>query len=138
MINSMLHSFILAQIFGLYFIIIAVIMMSRVAFYRKFIQNLQSDSAVVIVSGTMGLLLGLFLIDIHNIWVMKPRVFVTIVCWLIFIKSLLLLAMPEELLAWSRKVSAGMGYYFIVIFMAIFGIILLARSFPLYSAVMVH
>ncbi len=131
MFGAVLHSFILAQVFGLYLIIMAVILLSRVKFYREFIQNLTTNSGGLVTGASVGLMLGILLVVIHNNWVMAPQVFVTIICWYVLIKSILWLSFPERMLAMTKRLFAGKGYYFMVAMMAIMGYILLTEGFYL-------
>ncbi len=132
MYGSALYSFILSQIFGIYFIITAVIMLSRVVYYRQLIADLTTESSLIVLGGWLGLLLGLCLVGVHNIWVLKPRVALTLVCWLILIKSLLWLSAPEKMLSITKRVYAGIGYYIVVLVLMLSGIILMSRGYYLY------
>ena len=132
MLGSLLYSFFLSQIFGLFLVITSILMLSRVEFYRKLVHDMKPDNSIIIVGGTIGLLLGLCLVDIHNIWVLKPRIVVTILCWIILIKSLLWLSAPEKMLSMTKKLYAGIGYYILVLFTTLFGVVLMARGFYLY------
>ncbi|WP_133127413.1 hypothetical protein [Legionella nagasakiensis] len=132
MFGALFHSYLLAQIFGLYMIITAIILLSKVSFYREMIQNLQANNVSIVCSASFGLMLGLFLILVHNIWVWEPRVVITIISWFILIKSVLWLAMPESLLHWSKKVYAGPGYYVAVVILFVVGFFLLTKGFYFY------
>lgn len=123
------HSYILGQIFGLYLIIMAIIMLARARYYRDMIRNLKPVSGSVVFGATYGLLLGLFLITVHNHWVWEPDVIVTFLAWLILIKSILWLAYPEAMLRFAKKAYTGKSYYVIIGIAAILGILLMARGY---------
>jgi len=132
MFGSLFHSFVLAQIFGLYMLIMAIVMLSRVNYYREVIQGIQPHTPIIPISAASGLMLGLFLVIIHNIWVMEPRVIVTLICWFILIKSVLWLAIPEHMLTWAKRTYAGSGYYIIAVIMAVLGILMMTKGFYLF------
>ena len=132
MFGTLFHTVLLAQIFGLYLVITATIFLSRVRFFRDLVSSMSAQSGVVFVSSIFGLMLGLFLVDIHNIWVWNPRVAVTILCWSMLLRSVMWLSMPEKAVAITKKVVAGPGYYVAVLFMAIVGIYLLTIGFYKY------
>lgn len=123
------HSFLIAQIFGLFMFIMSVILLSRVKFYRDLINGMKAHSVGAVVGASVGLLLGIFLVVLHNVWLFQSLVIITIVGWFIFIKSVLWLAFPEAVIAWNKKVYSGVGYYFVAAILMIFGILLLSHGF---------
>ncbi|MDP3562076.1 MAG: hypothetical protein Q8R83_07865 [Legionellaceae bacterium] len=129
MSNSMLYSFVLSQILGLFLFIMAVILWSKRTFYRKILMDLKANDPVVFISSIFGLLIGIVLVDTHSIWLLKPRLIVTIACWIIFLKSLLWLAMPERMIALTKRICSGSGYNWGVLFLAIFGLLITVRGF---------
>lgn len=122
------HSFVLAHVFGLYLIIMAIIMLARVGYYREMIRNLQPASGSVVFGAMYGLLLGLLLVTIHNHWEWRPSVIVTFLAWLILIKSILWLAFPETMLRFAKKTYAGKGYYVAIAIAAILGMLLISKG----------
>jgi len=129
--SHLFHSFLLAQLFGLYMVIMAIILLCRVRFYRSLVAGMSAQSGGLIISASFGLMLGLFLVLIHNFWVMEPRVVITVVAWFILIKSILWLSLPEQMLVMSQKLYSGVGYYIVVLFLAIVGIFLMTKGFYL-------
>lgn len=129
MLQVFLHSNILSQIFGLYMVIMAVILLSRVKYYRELVYYMEPRSGSMFMGASFGLMLGLFLVIIHNVWVMEPRVVVTVISWLILAKSILWLSFPECMTRIAKKLYGGAGYYLIVIVLFIFGVFLLTRGF---------
>lgn len=129
MFGALFHSYLLAQVFGLYFIITAIILLSRVRFYRDIIYNLHAKDSAIMFGSSFALLLGLLLVIVHNFWVWEPRVVVTLIAWFILIKSVLWLSLPEGMLRWSKKMYGGAGYYVMVAVLLIVGIFLLTKGF---------
>lgn len=132
MFSAFFHTVIIEQIFGLYLLIMAIIFLSRVKFYREVVHNMKASSGSVFFSSSFGLMLGLFLVVIHNFWVWEPRVIVTILCWLVLVRAVIWLALPEKMVESTKKIAAGSGYYVVAIIMAIIGIYLMTRGFYLY------
>ncbi len=132
MFGSIINSFFLSQILGLYLIISAIIMWSRADFYRDLVRHIDLKHGTLIIGASFGMLLGLFLVDIHNIWVFKPRVVVTLFCWLVLVQSILWLSMPEKMLALMKRVYSGIGYYALTFIMAGLGTILVSRGMYLF------
>lgn len=129
MFGHLFHSFVLAQIFGLYLIIMSVIMLSRVRLFRRLISQMQVESSGLIMGASFGLLLGISMVVVHNIWVWEPRVMVTLLAWFILLKSVLWLSLPDCMLRCAQKVYAGPGYYLVAIVMAVIGVFLMTKGF---------
>jgi len=139
MVPELIHSFMISHIFGLYMIIVAIVMLSRVNHFRSMIAKVQADDIALYISASFGLLLGIFLVDMHNLWVFRPRVLVTLLCWVILIKSILWLAFPVGMTKSSKKIISGNGYYIAVLVLLVWGIFLLARgSFILFYSQVLH
>ena len=132
MFGPFFHTVLIEQIFGLYLLIMALIFLSRVSFYREVVRNMKATSGAVFLSSSFGLLLGLFLVVIHNFWMWEPRIVVTILCWVVLIRSILWLAFPEKMVERTKIIAAGPGYYVVLILLAILGVFLMTRGFYVY------
>ncbi|KTD19025.1 hypothetical protein [Legionella jordanis] len=129
MFSRFFHSYFLAQIVGMYFLIMAIIMLARVNFYRRIITGLTGNYGTIVVAASFALIVGLIMVLTHNFWLWTPHVMVTIVGWLILIKAILWLSIPDTMAAISKQVFNGVGYYVAVAIMAIIAIILLTSGF---------
>lgn len=127
--NDSLHSLFLAQAMGLYFVIVAIIMLARARYYQNILTRAHAGSSSMAVAGTMGLILGILLVLVHNIWVMDIEVLITMVAWLVLIKSVLWLGLPEMMANYTHKVYQGPGYYVLAILAGILGVILMSYGF---------
>ena len=132
MVNPYFHSFVLSQVFGLYLVIMAIIFAARVHYYRKMMKSVKPNAFSVLLGGSLGLLMGLFLVTIHNFWNGFAVDLLSLLFWFILIKSILVLSFPERVIAYSQKLYSGHGYYVMVILSAILGIVLMANGYYLY------
>lgn len=137
-VNLFTHSSLLSQVFGLYLLIMAIIMLSRQSFYRELIMNINPKGPGAFISAAWGLLLGLLMVLMHNVWVMEPRVLVTLLGWVILFKSVMWLSMPDCMASMAKKVYAGNGFYVAVIVMAVLGMMLLSNSFKAVALITVN
>ena len=133
MLGSPMTSFVLSQFFGLYLLIVAIIMISRVHAYRRMAQKMDPESGTLVLVGLIGLLLGLFFVGIHNVWIFNPILIVTLLCWLTLMCSILLLSTPERMVDMIKRVFRGSGYYVLITVMALLGFVLLIRGVYLYA-----
>jgi hypothetical protein len=131
MFGSMYHTVILEQMFGLFFLISSVIYLSRADFYRAIARNMDDHSGAVFFSSLSGLMLGIFLVILHNHWTWGPQVVVTIICWVILVRSIVWLAFPEQMVDLTRKIISGPMFYFYLLLMFVVGVYLVARGFYL-------
>ena len=129
MFSTLFHSVILAQFLGLAMVITSIILLSRAQFYRDMLKSTKPDSGAVCLSSYVGLLLGIFLVVVHNLWVPGFRTVVTVICWIILIRSILWLSFPEKSLELTKKVFAGPMFYVTYVIIFLVGIFLVARGF---------
>ncbi|MBL7478436.1 hypothetical protein [Legionella bononiensis] len=131
--HESLHTLFFAQGIGLYLIIIAIIMLTRAAYYQEMLTHLKVGSATIVVAATIGLIIGILMVLVHNIWIWESDVLITLIAWLLVIKSVMWLAFPECMVKYTEKVYSGWGYYLVAIIAAIIGIVLLAHGFFLFG-----
>jgi hypothetical protein len=132
MLGSSLHSFLFAQVFGLYFVIMSIIMISQADYYKAMIGKLNAPPPGMMMTASLSLFVSLFLVVTHNIWIFGPRVYITLICWLFLIKSVLWLAVPEKMLQMLKKLWAGRGHYVVCVVMMIVGMYMMIRGFYLF------
>lgn len=129
MIVNEFHSYLIAQVMGLYLVFMSIIMMARASYFKEVIANLHSKDPALMVFSSFGLMLGIFLICVHNRWVWQPDIFVTIIAWIVFVKSLLWLVFSDGMLNMIKKHYHGATYYIGCVISLVYGVILLSRGF---------
>lgn len=140
MLNQNYYTFLLSQILGSFLFIVGIIIMGRMYYYRKILLQLQAEDPIIPVVAGLTLFLGIVLVVTHNVWVFNRTTGVTVLCWLILIKGLLWLALPEKMLAMTKRVSSGAGYYWYIVGLLVIGVIFLGKGmevFILHRSVMV-
>ena len=132
MLNQHYYSFLLSQILGSFLFIVAIIIMGRMYYYRKIILQLHAQDPIIPVVASLTLFLGIVLVVTHNVWEFNRATVVTVLCWLILIKGLLWLALPEKMLALMKKMSSGAGYYWLIVGLLLTGVIFLGKGMELF------
>lgn len=132
---SLFHSFLLSQVLGLYLIIMAVMVMARMTHIRDIVNRLDPNSFSVFASSSSMLLFGIFAVTIHNYWNWHPSLLVTIVCWIILVRSILWIAFPERMTKMAKVVINSSGSYLMALLILIVGTLLLARGTHLVAIV---
>lgn len=87
-------SIFLAQVFGLYFIFVGVVLLIR----RDTISSLMAalnHRGFMYLSGFIVLMVSIPLVLIHNVWDGSWRVIITMLVWITLIKGLMLIFAPE-------------------------------------------
>jgi len=75
----------LARIFSIYFILIGISMFINRSFFRAAVKELASNNVAMLIIATTTLMLGVLLVNLHNIWVHDWRVMVTLLCWMVLL-----------------------------------------------------
>lgn len=130
--NDSLHSLFLAQSMGVYLVIISIIMLSRAKYYRELLTHVKEGNPTLILAATLGLILGIVLVLVHNIWIWESEVLITLVSWFLLIKSVLWLSLPESMVRISHKVYSGSGYYVVASIAGVIGVLLISHGFYLF------
>ena len=90
------------------------------------IRELINDRSTIFVAGLMGILLGLAIVIPHNIWTgSSVTVLVTILGWLILIRSITLVLLPHAALRRAfRALTLGSAYWVMTIMLIALGVYL--------------
>ena len=86
----------LAQLFGLYCIIIAATMLPQPEAFVTIVHAFVADAPLVLIAGVFTLFGGLALVLLHNCWSGGALpVIITLIGWLTLVKAVVLLALPS-------------------------------------------
>ncbi|KTD46090.1 Integral membrane protein (PIN domain superfamily) [Legionella quinlivanii] len=133
MITVPFHTLLIEQILGLYLVIVSLIMIARGAYYQDLIKRVGTNSGWILVGASFSLIFGLIMLVIHNIWEWDYEILVTLIAWLIVIKSILWLAFPENMLGIAQRVYSGSSYYLIMVLVGLLGVFMLAHGFQAFN-----
>lgn len=92
-----------AQFYGLYLLIIVLLMMARRDSFRQVVKVVE-DKKSAVLSGFIALLIGLATVILHQEWVLGEKVVITVIGWLVLAKGIVLIGWPEKLAVFSRTV----------------------------------
>lgn len=88
-------SIILAKILGLYFLSVGLSFMMYPDRLRRIYPQVMKDEGFLMLGGVLALLIGAFVISVHNIWVLGWPVIITILGWWSFVKGFALITYPD-------------------------------------------
>lgn len=126
----MFPSLFLAKVLGMFLLIVGLALLKHGDRFLKWTREATKSIPFVLLSGIMILIVGLFIVSAHNLWVHDWRVFITIIGWLMVLKGVVRLFWPEKLSAWVNKFSHR-GILIGVVVTLILGLYLTAMGYGL-------
>ncbi|NGX61452.1 MAG: hypothetical protein K940chlam9_00938 [Chlamydiae bacterium] len=120
----------LAKFFGLYLLIVGVFYLARRTYIQEVVEEFFSQKALVIVSGTLNVMIGLLIILAHNVWVFSWPLIITLLGYLTLFKGLTRLFVPlEREKALAEKILKGKNPLYIGVVALLLGLLLTCNGF---------
>lgn len=95
---SVFQSYVFANFLGLYLLILGLVIMTRYEYYTALLRSVKLTPFNMLVTGMLTIFFGLFLIEHHNVWILKPRLLLTLLSWWILLKGLVIILFPEAMI----------------------------------------
>lgn len=99
-------SFYIARIMGPFMIILSLGLVVNLSGFRLIIDEFLKNPALIFLAGIISLLIGLFIINSHNLWVADWRVIITLFGWLAFIGGIVRTLAPRQAAMIGAKMLA--------------------------------
>ena len=96
MTPSIYQSFLYAHFIGLFLVILSLVILFRLQFYVNVFKTAQLTAFSMFTWGVVLILVGMILVNFHNVWLLKPRLVVTLLVWSILIKGIFLVVFPVK------------------------------------------
>lgn len=120
---------ILAKIFGLYFLVLSFAFLFNPDRFRRLYQQIEKDENFLFIGGILALLIGAFVISVHNVWVLDWPVIITVLGWWSLIKGSILLISPRSIILFSFiQNRSDMFYRLISVFWMALGIFFIYKG----------
>ena len=119
----------LAQVIGCFLFLVSLAMLVHQQRCKKVMHEFLSNHALVALSGTMNLAVGLLIVVCHNIWVSEWPVVVTIVGWVLLLQALMRIFFPDAFVKMMKDMMAKTGFLLMSWVMLIVGIYLIWAGF---------
>ncbi len=100
-------SILLAEIMGLYLIIMSISVLVNKKLMPDLIKDVAKNATLMLFGGAITLILGLFLVLIHNVWTADWVGLITLLSWLVLLKGLVLVIFPEKALSLGVKMQGN-------------------------------
>ncbi len=88
-------SILIAKIISVCYLSLGIGIIFNKKYYDEQITKLLDNSAVLLYGGFIAIIVGIFLVDSHNIWIADWTVLITLIGWIAIIKGVSLLIYPK-------------------------------------------
>jgi len=95
-------SIFLAKLIGPYCLVATVGMALNQASYQRFLDDYLHNAALKYISGMLALIIGLLIVNTHNVWEGSWRVVITIFGWISLTKGIWIFWFPNQMGAVAR------------------------------------
>lgn len=123
----------IAQGFALYFLTTGVAIIFNRRVFQLSIQDLMNSPGCAYLSALLTLILGIFLVMMHNIWVEDWPVLITILVWVTLIKGIWRVVYPQIDEVFMSWMESDKLYTFAGIYALLLGATLAVLSFTLFQ-----
>ena len=113
-------SILIAKIIAVVYISSGIAVLIRSVDLNKLVSDFEKSPALTFIAGCVGIVVGLALLQFHNLWVKNWTVLITIISWFMLIGGILIVVFPKTMLYYKNLVT---GSRFWGIFMILFGIL---------------
>lgn len=96
----------LAQLLGLTLVIFVLITLLRPAFLESVMRDLRPYSFALVLAGFIGVVGGLSIVLLHNVWEFSWRGVITLMGWAAIAKGISYVAFPDQLISTAGSVLA--------------------------------
>ena len=114
-------SILIAKIISVIYISSGLAVLIGTINFDDIVNGFEKSPALTFVAGSVGIFIGLILIEYHNIWVKNWNVLITIISWLFLIGGVIVVIIPKSLSYYKKFIKSSRLWG---IFMIIFGVLL--------------
>lgn len=125
----MIVSIVIAQTTGFFLFIFGILMLTCAKRFKVILKEIAYNDIAVFLSSWSSLLLGCFLLVLHNILTDFPQLIISILGYILVIKAILWLTFPEKMRKMVDKVLDGSSYIMISLLHMAAGIFFLSCGF---------
>ena len=95
-------SIFLAQVIGCYLFLMSLAMLIHQQRFKKTMSDYLGSATLITLTGAVSLAVGLLIIVDHNIWVPDWPVIITLIGWILLLRGLMRLFVPEAFVKMSK------------------------------------
>ena len=114
-------STLIAKIISVIYISTGIAVLIGTINFNDIVNDFEKSPALTFVAGSVGIFIGIILIEYHNIWVMNWNVLITIISWLFLIGGVIVVIIPKSLSYYKVFIESS---WLLGILMIIFGMVM--------------
>ena len=122
-------SIFLAKVLGIYLILVCLAVLMKRRSLGSAIIDLDKNPLFIYFSGALILILGLVMVNLHNIWMADYRVVITILGWLTVLKGVARLFFADKIVSIGQSVFNSRFFTPLIVIFLIVGIWLTSKGF---------
>lgn len=104
-------SFFLAKVVGIFVLIKAIVMIMKRKEINDVVEDFFKDKTLLMFAGSFELIIGLLIVNSHNIWVNGWPVIITILGWMMVIEGTFIAVSPTKKVVKVFKVLMSKRWY---------------------------
>ncbi len=114
-------SILIAKIISVIYIASGIAVLTGTFKISDFVNEFEKSPTLTFLSGCIGIIFGMILVNYHNIWVKNWTVIITIISWIMLIGGVLVVIVPGALIYMKKLIKDNRLWG---VFMLLFGLVL--------------
>lgn len=90
-------SLFVAKLLGPVFLVVGVALLTRPEAFRALLREFVASGVMMYLAGFLGLLAGLALVLLHNVWTLDWRVVITLIGWTSLVRAIVTIFRPQAI-----------------------------------------
>ncbi len=116
---------------GVYLVAVCASVLMNRRVWKAMLERLEGNSLPMFVSGAIILILGLLMVNVHNIWTADYRGVITFLGWLTVFKGGVRVFFPEQAVKWGKSAFHAAWYMPLVVLFLLVGLWLASVGYGL-------
>jgi uncharacterized protein YjeT (DUF2065 family) len=116
-------SMLIAKIIGIIYLSFGLGLLINTKVYQKILNQLLTDPSIRIIGGFMAVIIGVLILEYHNVWEADWTLVISIIGWAALLKGILLLAFPSFINVAKPLFANIKSLRVLGVFVLIFGIV---------------
>ena len=100
-------SIFLARLLGPALLLVGIGVLINQKYYRGMTREFVASRPLFYIASIIGIVGGLAIVLVHNVWVLNWRVLITLLGWINLIRGAISVLMPEQSFAYGGRMMAG-------------------------------
>ncbi|MGO9768651.1 MAG: hypothetical protein ACLPSW_03680 [Roseiarcus sp.] len=104
-------SLFVAKLLGPMFLVVGAALLSRPDAFRALLREFVASGVLMYLAGFFGLLAGLALIIVHNVWALDWRLVITLIGWASLVRALVTIFRPQAIVSIADRLIEYKGAF---------------------------